>query len=203
MPIGLAAPVLPQGLHSYAGDQAPSHFAHKRYGEPDQAWTYDRDRFFVLTARGCQVIDFPARMFRDAATLVTLAPLEFWLKHFPGSRGIDTNTVADSLVTAGYNAGVFNTMKIRGRGAWWDGDRVVLHLGNRLLVDGRACGLTEIESRYIYEAGPSLPYRVTEPLSDGEAEALLEVCDMLRLEQSLSGELLAGCSIDGGGLRPV
>ncbi|MEE9216374.1 MAG: hypothetical protein V3U32_02965 [Anaerolineales bacterium] len=157
-----------------------------------RALGYDHDRFHFLTSRGCQVLTFSGRLLRDRSTLLMLAPLDYWTESFPGQRGIDMDKAVDWLFEVGFKAGVFDPKRLRGRGGWWDKGRAVLHLGSRLVVDGKTCSLTEIESGYIYEAGRALHYAPVTPLSDDEAQTFLELCDMLRWERSISGLLLAG-----------
>lgn len=157
-----------------------------------RALGYDRDRFYFVTARGRQIIGAPSRALSDPATLMSLAPLPFWRKNFASQHGIDANRAVDHLINVGFDAGVYDPRRIRGRGAWWDNGRAVLNLGDRLVVDGKPAELTEIDRRFLYEAAAPLRYTSAEPLSDRDAEAFLEVCDMLRWEQPVSGILLAG-----------
>ncbi len=125
-----------------------------------------------------------------------LAPLEFWRKRFPTSRGgIDVDGAADYLINSGYSVGVYNPLRIRGRGAWWDRGRAVLNLGDRLIVDGKSIALTDIDGSFLYEAAAPLRYTSAAPLSDEEAQAFLEVCEMPRWERPVSGVLLAGWSV--------
>ena len=68
--------------------------------------------------------------------LVALAPLAYWESLAPGKSGPNWVACASILFQLQAEIGVYNPRHIRGRGAWRDNDRSVLHLGDRLIVDG-------------------------------------------------------------------
>jgi hypothetical protein len=62
--------------------------------------------------------------------LVGFAPPEFWSAQFPAKQGIFNSYRAGvALIAACKQAGPFDPMKVRGRGVWREGDRVVVNLG--------------------------------------------------------------------------
>ena len=68
--------------------------------------------------------------------LLGLAPLRFWTKAFPSERKFDFFGAGLALMDACRKAGPFIPSRIRGRGVWLEGDKVVLNFGNPL-----PCGL--------------------------------------------------------------
>lgn len=71
--------------------------------------------------------------------LLHLGRLEYWEQTFPADRrsgGVDWARAVSDLAAAADRAGVFDPSKVRGRGVWRDGGRIVWHLGDRLEVDG-------------------------------------------------------------------
>src|SRR3546814_8725807 len=84
--------------------------------------------------------------------LLRLASNLYWKENFPGLKGdIDWLAAADSAMMSARAKGVFNPELLRGRGAWIDEGRTILHFGNGLIIDGEETPLTEYSGRYIYE----------------------------------------------------
>src|SRR3546814_18285269 len=76
----------------------------------------------------------------------------------------------ESAMMSARAKGVFNPELLRGRGAWIDEGRTILHFGNGLIIDGEETPLTDYSGRYIYERAEALPMPELErPLSDEEA----------------------------------
>lgn len=89
--------------------------------------------------------------------------------------------------------GVFSPWaRIRGCGAWIDADRVILHCGDKLLVNGVETQPRNITGKYVYTAAESLFKPHKSPLSNAEAQKLRQICTMPTWENPLSGLLLAG-----------
>ena len=156
---------------------------------------YNKGLFYFLSARGRQVIEASGRALRDKGTLFQLAPLYYWEREYRSDKGFTGQAVdraANALIEACFRAGVFRPERMRGRGAWWDDGRVALHLGDRLVVDGRELDISNFQSRFIYEASAPLRCSVENPLSTREAHRLHELCDLLMWERPVYGTLLAG-----------
>ena len=163
---------------------------------PFRALGYNKGSFYFLTTRGQQVLDMTGRSLRDKGSLFQLAPLQYWELTYPSDRGFSGKAVdqaANTLVQACYQAGVYNQERLRGRGAWWDNDRVVLHQGDHLVVDGQPVGLTELKSNFLYEKSQRIGDDIANTLSNREANQFRELCDMLDWEGNAgNGRLLAG-----------
>ncbi|MDE2327056.1 MAG: hypothetical protein KGK13_04260, partial [Rhodospirillales bacterium] len=82
--------------------------------------------------------------------------------------------------------------RVRGRGAWLENDSVVVHLGDRLLVDGDPAPLIREGSPFIYEAARPLLTSLPDPLPTTEAHKLAKICSMLKWERPISARLAAG-----------
>lgn len=63
--------------------------------------------------------------------LLGLAETGFWRQRYPGKKGGSANFKAagEALIKACRRAGPFNPLRIRGRGIWREGDKVVVNLG--------------------------------------------------------------------------
>lgn len=99
----------------------------------------------------------------------------------------------DTMKGIAEKRGVFQEEdRVRGCGAWIDAGRVVLHCGDKLLVDGELTSPKDICGRYVYAAAAQRFKHNADPLSNKEANALREICCMPTWENPLSGLLLAG-----------
>lgn len=155
---------------------------------------HDRGRFYFFTSGGGQVRDFSARDLQSIGSLCELAPLRYWEVNHPGKgdAGFNVRSAGDALVRACYRAGIYDVDRIRGRGAWIDEGRAVLHVGDSLIVDGCKVGLADIKTRYIYEAAKPLVRKHFDPLSTADANKLVGLCQAPTWQHGISGILFAG-----------
>ena len=111
----------------------------------------------------------------QAASLLKLAPLEMWETLFPGRFGTDWTAATSNVIESANAAGVFALDRVRGRGLWMDGSKVVWHLGDRLEVDGKPVNLIDFDSAFYYQRLPRLTIDPsTVPLSDAEGQEILK-----------------------------
>ncbi|MFM2091887.1 MAG: hypothetical protein RLZZ127_2376, partial [Planctomycetota bacterium] len=175
------------------GDDFGADPADELWSEHFRCLGYDRKTFFFMSTRGKQVIGGTNREISQASFLTMLAPLSWWQLNYPSRKGgMDTLQAADDVMKACFANGVWRDHAVRGRGAWWDDGRAVVHIGDRLVVDGDIAGLATFRSRHIYEQGPPLPPPAAAPLTAKDGEAFLGLCRMFSWERTLSGDLLAG-----------
>lgn len=125
--------------------------------------------------------------------ILALAPVNWWQENFPSKReGINKIAVANSLVQTNLAIGMFEPLLIRGRGAWMDEHRVVIHAGSRLIVDGKPTALGSLTTRYIYEISHELKLNPIDPLTVQEANKLMDVIHKINWERDIDPYLLAG-----------
>ena len=156
---------------------------------------FDADAYYYQPHRTGQVTRL-SRSSHTGTNLCALAPLEYWEATHPGGRsGPNWTAAASALFTEQARVGVYSPDRIRGRGAWWDQGRAVLHLGDRLLVDGQDRTVTQRlpGSPYLYQRLSSLqgPHEAT-PLTDEEASMVSYIAERFHWEVPASGLLLAG-----------
>ncbi len=168
----------------------------QEYGDdlPFKILGYNQGSYYYLSNSGGQVIELTAGG-HTPLNLMQLAELSFWEVTFPkrSSAGVDWQGAADHIMSKSIKKGIYSAQDCRrGLGAWNDNNRSVLHLGDKLIVDGVATSLTDFKSDYTYERSLSLKLQNTTPLSDDRAAMLLAICDHLKWENQLSGKLLAG-----------
>lgn len=124
--------------------------------------------------------------------LIQMAPINWWEAQFPQKRGFDSDAAVNWLVRTSNSIGTFSLRYLRGRGAWVDGKQIVIHAGNRLVVDNVITPLGGLRSRYVYEASEELGFQIQNPVGAKQAARLLEIIKMLNWEREISAYLLAG-----------
>lgn len=160
--------------------------------EPFQILGYNQGSYFYLPRGSQQVVELRAK-HHTKLDLLTLAPHSYWERVYPGQNGPRWELAANALIRKCERAGVYDTSRIRGRGAWWDGDRAVLHLGDVLVADGKSTPIMQVApGRYIYEASAPMSTELAKPLTAAEANAVVKVCELVNWEKPISAKLLAG-----------
>ena len=155
---------------------------------------FDADAYYYQPANTGQVMRL-SRSGHTSTNLCALAELSYWETLYPSKTGVNWTAVASSLFAKQAAVGVYSPDRIRGRGAWWDQGRAVLHLGDRLLVDGVSQPVMErvIGSNHLYERLHQLhDPTLTTPLADDEGSQLLHIADRFHWDVPASGLLLAG-----------
>jgi putative DNA primase/helicase len=168
-------------------DSAEDHF---------QVLGHDQGSFFFLPKRAKQVVRLRPSDLGRVAPLLQLAPLQWWEREYPSETGFKGKALAqaaNALIAAAYRSGVFSYDQLRGRGAWYDDGRIVIHLGDRLYVNGEFYEVGEFhDTVFVYEAKRALPADLSDPLSDSESIKLLDLCKLLSWERPLHAILAAG-----------
>jgi putative DNA primase/helicase len=128
------------------------------------------------------------------SAFIELADLAWWEDMFPGSKSakIDEDMARNYLIRHASTRGLFSTKMVRGRGAWMDAGRVVIHTGDKLIVNGQSLDLSQIDSSYIYELSDPLRMTPENPLPSEEAQKLMNIMNVLPWERSVNASLLAG-----------
>lgn len=123
--------------------------------------------------------------------LLMLAPLEFWTDRFTHGQNFDALCASDFLITLSHTIGYFSVDKIRGRGAWIDNDKVVLHAGTQLIINAQRCELG-VASEYMYEMRAALKIAIEAPMKKEESARLTKMLMRLNFKTSADARLLAG-----------
>jgi putative DNA primase/helicase len=126
-----------------------------------------------------------------------LAPIEWWEQTFPNKKGCDWDSATNAMMRWTQRSGVFEPHEmLRGRGAWIDNGRAVMHLGKSLYCEGQEMDPRQVDSEYVYELMPDLGVRVTDqPAATEEANQLVKLCKQLSWKNNTSAALLAGWCI--------
>lgn len=155
----------------------------------------DSTSYVFFNYRTNSVVKFSPSSF-TGSNILQLAPLNYWESNYSkeSRSGVkyDIARVMDRLITVCSAMGIFNQNIIRGRGAWMDNKVPVIHCGNELIVNGKIKSFKQHKSKFIYEAGQELGFKITNPLKKQEAYKLVQILDRLNWSRPVESKLLAG-----------
>jgi len=165
---------------------------------PYQCLGFDHNVYFYLPHGSNQVIPLRADQ-HSQSHLITIAPLNWWESCYPGKQGANFSAAANALIRHQERKGVYDPSRLRGRGAWEDAGRSVLHLGDVMYVDGAKIDPHAVKTKYVYEAAASMEYDtpcsplpVRPAAGTRGASEFLDLCNMLTWERPIYGTMLAG-----------
>lgn len=150
--------------------------------------------YFYTSSHNQQVV--PISAF-SKADLFNLMPIEYWEAHFPGAgkSRVDWDSAMSKLMSNARKRGIFEEDDVRGAGVWEDERRVVVNMGDHLIVDGEKVGLGDFKSRYFYTLGIKLSGLHPNPLTAKECEVVTDACTMFKWKNADFGYLLAGAMV--------
>ncbi|EJM1834582.1 hypothetical protein Q6I89_004343 [Salmonella enterica] len=147
---------------------------------------------FVFYQHEQKQVKFIGQTNFSEATLLNLAPLEWWEYYFPAKNGYDKADALNWINRTANRIGYFDAKRIRGRGAWDDDGRLVYHHGDRLTVDGVQVDLSHFDSRFIYPRRPNMPSFHEEILTATQGRWLLGIANKLAWTRPASGPMCVG-----------
>lgn len=155
---------------------------------------FEGNHYFYLPHSTGQVLTLSGSS-HTSTNLCRLAPLEYWETLYQSKSGVNWTAAASNLFAQQAAAGVYSPDRIRGRGAWWDHGRAVIHLGDRLLVNGDHHPISQrlTNSPYLYQRHAAIE-GITDlaPLPTPDAQQILLIAERFHWEVPASGLLLAG-----------
>jgi putative DNA primase/helicase len=154
--------------------------------------------YFVLPDAARQVLPISGGSL--PGYLLSIAPLNWYELNFPGKKSPDFRAAQDYVIRGCEAAGPYNPEALRGVGAWTEDAHVVLHIGDKLVVDGAETEFKEHITPYIYETCHPLKDAILNPpLALAEAHQLLDFLTALSWDSKLAAYYVAGWTV----LAPV
>jgi putative DNA primase/helicase len=151
---------------------------------------YNGDDYYYTSSSNKQIVSISSH---GEDSLLKLQPLAYWETVYPGTKTrVDWSEARSDLMNQCRSKGIFYVDNIRGPGIWRDRDRTVLHLGNRLLVDGELKDIHAIDSRFIYELSKADPTPHKDPLTAKECQPIVDVLLLLNTERMEQKFFLGG-----------
>ena len=155
---------------------------------------FDDGSYYYQPSSTGQITRISRGNHTETHLLVLCPQTSYWESLYPSKNGINWTAAKASLFEQQARVGIFSPDRIRGRGAWWDDGRAVLHLGDRLIVDGTEHSVMKPPpSRFNYQrlVAIDLPARL-EPLTDAQGLEILDIASRFLWEVPASGLLIAG-----------
>ena len=166
---------------------------------------YNGNTYYYLPAGTEQVTEIKRGGHTSPAELMSLASLEYWEAMYAKKTGADWQLAASDCMRMCERAGIYSHDRERGRGAWFDDGHPVLHLGDKLLVDGNETAISDHVSRFIYTRQAPIEIGIApEPASDGLAIQISDMFDRLNWNKPIHAIYAAGfCALAPicGGLK--
>lgn len=153
---------------------------------------YNKGTFYYIGGEGEQIVELSGSG-HTKGNLLMLAPLWFWTDCYAATKGgFDVDAAADAMMRACYAKGMFSVELMRGRGAWWDDGRIILHCGDRVYVDGRPMAPAHVPSRFVYERGKPMRADIDHPLELADATRFLDLVKMMPWSKPIDALFVAG-----------
>lgn len=193
-----------QGEKEEPGTPAPSaaHAAPTDYGDvtdlPCRALGYSTEDYSILywfLERDTEtILRFTSRQLQQEHHIKELAPANYWEQYYPARTAarINTSGIGEMLRLECKIRGFFDMERIRGRGAWMDDGRLVIHAGDQLIVEGEKIPLPDIDSRFAYQKKKSIGMKLAQPMKTEDSRKVLELFSVFAWERSLDPWLIAG-----------
>lgn len=155
---------------------------------------YNGTSYYYLPRGTEQVAEIKRASHTSPSELLSLASIEWWEFQYPKDKGgVDWQGAASVMMRMCERKGIYSTDRERGRGAWHDAGRGVLHLGNRLLVDSVPVSIPDFDTEYIYTRLAPLEIGADSiPATDQEGTLVLGIIKELNWSKPDQARLLAG-----------
>ncbi len=176
---------------------------------------YSGEKLFFLATANQSVCETTIEKLSKITGLMAINPDRFywddmvWTALSNGAKGKpDYVIIAGEMAKQCYDAGIFTyDGKMRGRGFWYDGGNLVLHLGNKILTDGHLFNPSKfVKGKYVYEVKEKLiAYEDEFPaLTDEEGHKIVLACTKANWRNPVFASLYAGWMVTalmGGSLE--
>ncbi len=155
---------------------------------------FKEKEYFFTSTQNRQIVSIQKFSESD---MLGLAPLSYWETVFPGSgaQRVDWTLAKSTIMEQARQRGIFQPRNVRGAGVWNDEGRIVVNMGDHLVVDGERVELGDIKARYFYTLGNSLAGLHPDAMTSEECDVLMRACSTFKWRKSDHGYLLAGALV--------
>lgn len=166
-----------------------------------KALGHDDERYYFYSREFKGIKSFTRNGFTSSGLLELNTDINHWRLLAPkGERGgsVDLSLAASILMKACGAKGFFSPEKIRRRGVFYDRDRVVVNLGDKIYIDGEEVDPLAIDSKYIYVNGHTINLDINDIANDDEGEMFLDLFRSFDYGHPAEAYLLAGWTMLAG-----
>ena len=163
--------------------------------KPFRALGYNGNSYYYLPRGTEQVSELKRGSHTAPAELMSLASIEWWEMAYPkkDKGGVDWHLAASDCMRSCEGRGIYAPDRERGRGAWYDKGAAVLHLGDKLLVDGSPVPISDHDSCYIYTRQAALEHGAdSAPANNEQAALVADLFKQLNWSKPVHAKLLSG-----------
>ena len=158
---------------------------------------YDKDEqskpVYFFFSYGAKIVIRLSPSSMSKPNLISLAPMNFWEDKFPGNKSkLDLDAVQNWLINTSHKIGPFREKYIRGRGAWIDNEKTIIHTGEHLIVDGEKIKLRSFDSKFVYEIAENMNFGYENQMETNESRQLIEKFKFLKWHREIDPFLIAG-----------
>lgn len=159
--------------------------------QPFRVLGHDREYYFYLpTAKG-QIVALKMGG-HTKNNLLSLAPITWWEDKYPTKKGVSWTAAQNDLMREADEKGPFSLSKIRGRGAWRDGKDLLVHVGDRLIVNGKPQDPVKYVGGFIYERGVKLNHQTSKPADNKLGKSVIDLYKLFAWKSDVQAFLAAG-----------
>jgi putative DNA primase/helicase len=158
---------------------------------PFRVLGHDDGIYYYLPDSSQQIVSLTANDHKHLPFL-RLAGANWWEATFPAKEGADWKAAANALIQRCHAEGIFTPRRVRGRGCWIDGDHVLFHAGDRLIIGNEERKIPTWASRWIYEQGQRMEADQAQPLPNAEAARLLQLTELMNWKEPIFAKFFAG-----------
>jgi len=179
-------------MEGYEGHDLPPPDEQKKW--PFRLLGHNRGKYYYQPRGTQQIIEMEAREHTQT-NLLSLAPLDYWEGAYEGKGSqakFDIAYAVNALFRASETVGIFSSARLRGRGAWIDDGRSVMHLGSTVYIGDEEFSPYDVKSQFIYEQAEPMHVKRVSPATNKEAHRLVQICERITWEDPLSAQILAG-----------
>ncbi|MGL5011046.1 MAG: toprim domain-containing protein [Paracoccaceae bacterium] len=168
-----------------------------REQRPFRCLGYNRGKYYFLpSCNGGQMVELSGSAVTTMAGICQVhSSHDYWSQAFGDGKMSDRQVATFAgvaLMDECHRVGVFRPESVRGSGAWRDADGVVVNDGQAVITPQGSVPVWRWGGDTIYEADVSIYATGAEPMVNGEALKLREICNALQWQNPLHGDLLAG-----------
>jgi putative DNA primase/helicase len=172
---------------------------------------YDKQKYYIMTEDAEQIYEYTsARIMSETGLMEIIPDREVWADHpaNKSKKSISWVDIGAAIMRECMQAGVYDPTRLRGRGLWTDKnfkgeERTVLNSGSTLMYSKNGDASAQVpyvqfKSRWYYEKGRDLipsdegATDFIEEATDADGYMIRELCDLVRWERPIDGQLLAG-----------
>lgn len=163
--------------------------------KPYIALGVDESGYYFLNRTEGFLLHYTTSMFTELGVW-RIAPDSFWESmgfYKEKSNKVDYPKISKYLMGECQRAGAFDPTLVRGRGVYEDEGRIVIHLGDRLMVDGVETDFVDHKSDYLYPKRPAIRgVDFKNPLTAAQSAELIYLLEKCTWQNQRSAYLLAG-----------